>query len=207
MSVITLKQLGKSEIEITKSVFIGHAAPVTTPEEANSFVNDIRSRYPDARHNCYAWIVNGDVVMQKYSDDGEPQGTAGMPILSCITKQNITNAAIVVTRYFGGILLGKGGLVRAYSEAASEAVRNAGIVELKDVISYSFRCDYSLSERILYDLKTEGHRVDSIDYGADVGIEVTCLNERNDEFIKLITDTGTGKIELKKVREGQDFFD
>ncbi len=207
MSVITLKQLGKSETEITKSIFIGHAAPVTTPEEAISFVSEIRSRYPDARHNCYAWIINGDVVMQKYSDDGEPQGTAGMPILSCITKQNITNAAVVVTRYFGGVLLGKGGLVRAYSEAAAEAVRNAGIVELKDVISYSFRCDYSLSERVLYDIKAEGHRVDSIDYGADVGIEVTCLKERNEDFIELITNSGTGKIGLNKLSEKQDFFD
>lgn len=203
---ITLQGEGKSELEITKSIFIGHAAPVNGSEEATQFVDRIRSQYPDAKHNCYAWIVNGSVTMQKYSDDGEPQGTAGLPILSCLTKPGISNAAVVVTRYFGGVLLGKGGLVRAYSEAASEALKNAGIIEEKSLVTYAFNCDYSLSERISYELKAHGYRIDKVSYGADVAFEVTCLDDDKAEFIGFITELGLGKIVPLKVNEFVGIF-
>lgn len=206
-SIITLKHDGKSEIEISKSVFIGHAKHVTTPEEAISFVDEIKSKYPDARHNCYAWIVSGDVSMQKYSDDGEPQGTAGMPMLSCLTKKNITNAAVVVTRYFGGILLGKGGLVRAYSDTCAEALLDAEIIEEKPCVTFAFNVDYSLSERITYDIKMRGYRLDNIEYGADVRIFVTCLSESVEEFTEFLTNATSGKVEPEKIREFMDVYD
>lgn len=206
-SLITLKHDGKSEIEISKSVFIGHAKHVTTPEEAIAFVDEIKSMYPDARHNCYAWIVSGDVLMQKYSDDGEPQGTAGMPMLSCLTKKNITNAAVVVTRYFGGILLGKGGLVRAYSDTCAEALLDAEIIEEKPLITYAFNCDYSLNERLTYDIKMKGYRIDDIEYGADVRITVTCLEKDKEDFVKFLTDSTSGKIEPEKICEKNGVFD
>lgn len=206
-SIITLKHDGKSEIEISKSVFIGHAKHVTSAEEAIRFVDEIKSQYPDARHNCYAWIVSGDVSMQKYSDDGEPSGTAGMPMLSCLTKKNITNAAVVVTRYFGGILLGKGGLVRAYSDSCAEALLDAEIIEEKPCITYSFNIDYSLSERVTYDIKMRGYRIDNTEYGADVKIYVTCLEEDKEEFLKFLTDATAGKVEAIKVREFMGVFE
>ena len=117
-SFITFAQEGESRIEISKSIFIGNSREVNSAKEAEDFVAKIRATYPDARHVCYAWKVSGETFMQKYSDDGEPSGTGGMPILNVLDKKEITNAVITVTRYFGGILLGKGGLVRAYSEAA-----------------------------------------------------------------------------------------
>ena len=110
----TLEQEGEAEFVEKKSVFIGHAAPVKSEEEAQAFVKRYKNTYMDARHNVWAYLMKGEIVA-RYSDDGEPQGTAGVPVLDTIRKSGVTDAVVVVTRYFGGILLGAGGLVRAYS--------------------------------------------------------------------------------------------
>ncbi len=111
------------ELEEKKSRFIAACRPLTDESEANAFVNGIRQQYPDATHHVYAWILGGDNILQRFSDDGEPQGTAGLPVLDVLRKQNIDQAGIVVTRYFGGTLLGTGGLVHAYGRSAAMAWR------------------------------------------------------------------------------------
>ena len=129
MSYITVKGRGTDSFEEKKSEFIGYCKRVESEEEAKEFVNEIKNIHKQARHNCHAYIVGENMEIQRYSDDKEPKGTAGIPILEVIKKQNITDCAVVVTRYFGGILLGTGGLTRAYTMGASIAIKNAKIIE------------------------------------------------------------------------------
>ncbi len=166
---------------------------INSPEEALEFVAMVRDKYPDARHSCYAWIYDGATRMQKYSDDGEPSGTAGMPMLSLLEKNGITDAVVVVTRYFGGILLGKGGLVRAYTESASEAIKAAIPVVLDEGIAYEISCDYSLSEKLLFVLKSKEWQVENIEYGVDVKITCVCPKNQADELIATVIDKSAGK--------------
>ena len=118
---LTVKKYGEGELTIKRSRFISSVKPVQTEDEAIAFVSEIKAKYPDARHNVYAYIIEENNVM-RYSDDGEPAGTGGVPVLDLLRKENLTNLAVVVTRYFGGILLGTGGLVHAYSSAAKEGI-------------------------------------------------------------------------------------
>ena len=129
MSYITVKNFGEDSFEEKKSEFIGYAKRVESEEEAKEFVAEIKNKHKQARHNCWAYIVGENMGIQRYSDDGEPQGTAGIPILEVMKKQGITDCAVVVTRYFGGILLGTGGLTRAYTQGASIAIKSAGVIE------------------------------------------------------------------------------
>ncbi len=129
MSYFTVKGSATSEFQEKKSTFIGYIKRVNTEEEAKNFVNEIKSMHKEATHNVYAYIVGENKGIQRYSDDGEPQGTAGIPVLEVIKKNDLTDVAVVVTRYFGGILLGGGGLIRAYSKGASSAIEEAGVVE------------------------------------------------------------------------------
>ena len=125
----TLHKFGVDEYIVEKSTFIGYAKPIKTEEEAIEFVNEIKKKHKDATHNVWAYTVGKTMNIQRYSDDGEPQGTAGIPILEVMKKQGITDCAVVVTRYFGGILLGTGGLTRAYTQGASIAIKSAGVIE------------------------------------------------------------------------------
>ena len=132
----TVRQEASAEFTEKKSVFIGHAKPVKSDAEAMEFVAKIKEKYKDARHNCYAYYLNSG-VLARYSDDNEPQGTAGMPILEVIKKSGVNDCVVAVTRYFGGILLGAGGLVRAYSTAAGLAIEAAGVVTYEEYEVYS----------------------------------------------------------------------
>ena len=125
-----------------KSRFIGYIKPVETEKDAVDFVNSIKKKHSDARHNVYAYVLREN-NKQRYSDDGEPQGTGGLPVLEVITKNGLTDVCVVVTRYFGGILLGTGGLTRAYSEGCKGALENAGIVKMTECKSFFVECDYS----------------------------------------------------------------
>lgn len=200
-SLITLKQHGESKIEIKQSVFIGNASPVNTREEADAFVADIRRTYPDARHSCYAWKIDTTMHMQKYSDDGEPSGTAGMPILNILEHNEITDSIIVVTRYFGGILLGKGGLVRAYTEAAQEAVKNAGLVRITEGIAYKITLSYDLADKIIRELNLAGFTAEDISYTSDVCITAVCSLADEERLIKSVTDSSAGRAVI--VKEGK----
>ena len=129
MSYITIRNSGEDRFEEKKSEFIGYAKRVENEEDAKAFVSEIKNLHKQATHNCFAYIIGENMNIQRYSDDGEPQGTAGIPILEVMKKSNVTDCAIVVTRYYGGVLLGTGGLNRAYTKGASIAIRAAGIVE------------------------------------------------------------------------------
>lgn len=146
---LTLKKEAEAEFTEKRSRFIGYTKPVATEQEAVDFINQIRAKHRDARHNVYAYIVNDNGnLSQRYSDDGEPQGTGGMPVLDVLAKKGITNAVIVVTRYFGGILLGAPGLVRAYGKAASMAVEEAGIYKVVKCREVSVTIPYSLYDKV-----------------------------------------------------------
>lgn len=160
-SVLYTTLAGEGEAEFTekKSVFIGHAAPVRSEEEAQAFVKKYRNQYMDARHNVWAYLMKGEIVA-RYSDDGEPQGTAGVPVLDTIRKSGVTDAAVVVTRYFGGILLGAGGLVRAYSHTARLALEAARIITYEQYDVLELSCSYSDYQRYSAELPRFGAVID-----------------------------------------------
>ena len=175
--MICLSGEGNSRIEIKQSVFIGRAVRIDTPEEANDFVRFQRSTYPDARHTIYAWKISGELNMQKYSDDGEPSGTAGMPVLSLLEHAGITNTAVAVTRYFGGILLGKGGLVRAYTESAKLALQDGHPSVYISGEETEITVPYSLSDRVMFELGNLPCEIRNTEYMQDVRFIVAASTE------------------------------
>jgi uncharacterized YigZ family protein len=189
---VTLGGCGFSEYEDRKSRFLGYAAHVATEKEAIDFVSSIRKKHSDARHNVYAYVIkDGNYV--RYSDDGEPQGTAGMPVLDVIRKSGFTDAVIVVTRYFGGILLGTGGLVHAYTEAASLAVKDAEIVEYEPFGEVLLSTDYSTWQKMSHMFSSMPLIVDSINYGADVEVRVAVPIGYVDKLLGLVTELSSGR--------------
>ncbi|MBE7056263.1 MAG: YigZ family protein [Ruminococcaceae bacterium] len=168
---ITLKQRASDEFVEKKSRFIGYACPVETEEQAVAFINEIRTKHRDARHNVYAYIVNNNgVVNQRYSDDGEPQGTGGMPVMDVIMKQGLVNCCVVVTRYFGGILLGASGLVRAYSHGASIAVEAAGILKVIECKKLKVIVPYGIYDRLMSYFVPFGYTQISADFSTEVAV-------------------------------------
>lgn len=153
-NIKTIKNNSISEIIEKKSKFIGQAFYVETKAEAEKIIQDKKKEYSDARHNCYAYsILEEGQIITKSSDDGEPSGTAGMPILNSIKENKITNILVIVTRYFGGILLGTGGLVRCYTKATTEAIKNANIIQKEIGYKIKFVTDYTKIEQLKYYLK------------------------------------------------------
>ncbi len=168
---ITLKERASDEFVEKKSRFIGYAAPVETEEQAVAFINEIRTKHRDARHNVYAYIVNNNgVVNQRYSDDGEPQGTGGMPVMDVIMKQGLVNCCVVVTRYFGGVLLGASGLVRAYSHGASIAVEAAGILKVIECKKMKVIVPYGIYDRLMSYFAPFGYTQVSSDFSTEVTV-------------------------------------
>ncbi len=189
---VTLGGCGFSEYEDRKSRFLGYAAHVATEKEAIDFVSSIRKKHSDARHNVYAYVIKeGNYV--RYSDDGEPQGTAGMPVLDVIRKSGFTDAVIVVTRYFGGILLGTGGLVHAYTEAASLAAKDAEIVEYEPFGEVLLSTDYSTWQKMSHAFLSMPLIIDSINYGADVEVKVAVPVGYVDKLLELVTELSSGR--------------
>ncbi|WMW24158.1 YigZ family protein [Methanolobus sediminis] len=140
----TLRESGQAQKEIKNSIFIAYAIPVETEEEAKSFVSSIKERHHDANHNVSAYLINRDnMLAMKYDDDGEPAGSSGKPVFKILEMKELSNVAVVVTRYFGGVKLGFGGLARAYREAAIEAIENAGIIEVTEKSVVKIESDYS----------------------------------------------------------------
>ena len=139
----TILKRAISEFEEKKSTFIGYVSPCKTEEEALDFIDEINKKHHDATHNCTAYIIGENAFIQRYDDDGEPQGTAGIPILEVLKKENLTNICCVVTRYFGGTLLGASGLIRAYTKGASDSIEESLIVEMKDYYKVNISLDYT----------------------------------------------------------------
>lgn len=161
---------GNSEITEKRSRFIGHVIRCETEEDARNFVAAIKAEYHDARHNCWCYIIRDGGIL-RYSDDGEPQGTAGQPMLDMFQRSGIENVCCVVTRYFGGILLGPGGLIRAYTQCAKDALSDAGISVVRMWNKYIYECSYSLYERVKNEISTSGGVISETEYGAAVTIE------------------------------------
>ncbi len=200
-SFVTLEKYGKSELEIKNSVFIGQSKRIYSPEEAEEFVVEVRKTYPDARHSCYAWILDNNMHMQKYSDDGEPSGTAGLPILSVLEKGGITNSVIVVTRYFGGVLLGKGGLVRAYTDAAIEAIKDSGVIAVSKGIAFEIKVKYDMADKLLFAIKSQGWNVEDIIYAENVTIVCVCDYSDEENLKAFVIDKSSGRAEAIKCGE------
>ena len=150
----TVRQTASDTVVINKSRFIGYAAPVSSEEEALAFLQSVRQKYKDATHHCYAYVVGLNAGIMRYSDDGEPGGTAGMPIMEVLKAQGVVNVCVVVTRYFGGVLLGAGGLVRAYTQGCVIALKAAEVVTMEPSVRYLCEVAYPLWDRVRHALKS-----------------------------------------------------
>lgn len=192
----------KAEASFTekKSEFIGYIAPVKTTEEAVSFINEIREKHRKATHNVYAYILR-DNNISRYFDDGEPQGTAGVPVLDVLQKEGLTDICCVVTRYFGGILLGGGGLVRAYSHSAKIAVDAAQRMIMCSCFKVNFSVDYNLYGKITYILPEFEVKILDTIFETDVKISLLIKSEKYEGFEKKLIDLCNGNIELSKSNE------
>ena len=188
----TVKHDGEAEFEEKRSVFIGYAKRVTTPEEASDFIRSVKKKHPDARHNCSAYLLKGGTVA-RYSDDGEPQGTAGMPILETIRKSGAEDVCVVVTRYFGGILLGAGGLTRAYAHAAAIALAAAEIVTYEEYTEFELRCTYGEYQRYIALLGNTGAIIDGTVYDADVTLRFAMKPCEAEGFAEKIIELSGGQ--------------
>ncbi|MFF2354566.1 YigZ family protein [Kitasatospora sp. NPDC058115] len=170
---LTIRSAGTHELEIKKSRFICHLARVADEDEAQAFIAGIRKQYWDARHNCTAFVVGDEQRRERSSDDGEPGGTAGVPMLEVLRRRGVTDTVSVVTRYFGGIKLGAGGLVRAYGSAVSEALDEVGLLERRPVALLAVTADHTRAGRVENDLRAAGYTVSDLAYeAAGVRIEV-----------------------------------
>lgn len=190
----------QSEFTEKRSRFIGQVWPVSSEEEAQERIRAAKKKYHDARHNCWCYILGDNIL--RYSDDGEPQGTAGQPMLNVFQREGVGNVCCVVTRYFGGILLGAGGLTRAYGKAARDALAAAGVSTLRLWSRGRLHCDYSLLERIKLDIAALSGLVDSIDYGADVTITVSMPEGGFEGLQQRLTELSAGAITLESLGQG-----
>lgn len=200
MSYTTVYEYASDSFTEKKSEFIGHICPVKTAEEAVAFIEHIKSQNRKARHNVYAYVLR-DGNTSRYSDDGEPQGTGGVPVLDVINKAGLTDVCVVVTRYFGGVLLGASGLVRAYSQACSLAVAAARKMEMCECSRISFSCDYTLYGRVSYLLPEFGVITEKEDFADTVNLSVLCKSELVEELKRKLTDVSNGQLELSEDTE------
>ena len=204
MALVSYKTLirdAQDEFIINKSRFIGHGRPCATEEEALAFLSEMRSKYKDATHNCYAYIIGANMGVMRYSDDGEPGGTAGMPIIEVMKNRGVTNACVVVTRYFGGVLLGVGGLVRAYTQGAAMAVNACGVGVMHPTARYLMDVPYPLLSRVEYFFKSAPVAIEGKDF-SDV-ITFTFLVKTQDEeaLLQDLTQLSEGRLEPMRFDE------
>lgn len=190
-ALTTLGHEAEGRFEEKKSVFIAHACPVADEAEAQAYIKRMKSEYADARHNVWGYRMAGDIVV-RCSDDGEPQGSAGVPTLDVLRKSGVSNAVIVTTRYFGGILLGAGGLVRAYSAAARLAVEAAGIVTFTRYDELCLICSYSNYQRYLAELPKFGAKIDSTDFAANIALRFAVPANVTATLFRRITEMSNG---------------
>ena len=205
MSYKTVKNISEFTIVEKKSEFIGYCAPVKTEEEAVAFVNSIKKKHSDARHNVYAYVLR-EGFAQRFSDDGEPHGTAGMPVLDSIRKADLTDVAVVVTRYFGGILLGTGGLVRAYTAAATGAIKDAGVAEVGDFAILEIKANYSDYQKIMPLISAVNAKIEDSDFGTDVIMKIMVRDEQAESVMANLIETTNGRVAATKVGQKSDFI-
>lgn len=188
----TVSHTAKTELVEKKSKFIAAVAPAQSEDAALEFLAGVRAEYPDATHHVYAYIIDENNIF-RYSDDGEPGGTAGMPVLDTIRKEGLVDVCVVVTRYFGGTLLGTGGLVHAYGASARQGLLAAGIVTRTLCNIVCVKVQYDLVGRLQHFIATNGYILENTDYGNDVTFFVCCRIEDTDQFISEMTELTNGR--------------
>lgn len=198
MAYITIRQYGEDEFIEKKSQFIGYAKRCESEEEAKAFVTEIKNKHKQATHNCWAYVVGKNMGIQRYSDDGEPQGTAGIPILEVMKKSNVTDCAIVVTRYFGGIMLGAGGLTRAYTKGASIALKAGGVVEKVEGVNVSLEMDYDMIGKVQYMCAQNNWHIEDTEYTDKVVAHILAELSVADEIEKSAIEASNGKVSINK---------
>lgn len=204
MEYITVKNEAADEFIERKSRFIGSCKPVKTEEEAIEFINSLRTKYWDATHNVYAYIIK-DTGVQRFSDDGEPQGTAGIPVIDTLKKAGVVDVVVVATRYFGGILLGGGGLIRAYSHTASIALEAAKKITMRECLLLSVSCDYSLYGKVNGIIPECGGVIDDTEFLENVNLKFHLAPEELGNLQKRLADATSGKCTIHE--EGKKFFE
>ena len=188
----TIRHEASAEFEEKRSIFIGYAKPVKSEEEAAEFIKRIKSKHKDATHNVFGYTMKNGVIA-RYSDDGEPQGTAGMPVLDVIRKSGVDDACVVVTRYFGGTLLGAGGLVRAYSQGAKMALEAAEIVTFEPYTELNIPCSYSDYQKISAELPKYGAIIDDTEFSDNVMLKIAVKNDIAPKIIEKVSEISAGK--------------
>lgn len=192
----SVHKFGRDEIIINKSRFIGTAVPVENEDEAVQFIESIRKEFKDATHNCYAYVIGENKNIQRYSDDGEPSGTAGMPILNVINQEGLVNVAVVVTRYFGGVLLGAGGLVRAYTKGCKIGLESGIIVGKNLYYDLNFNLDYTLLGKMENELLKNNYIVKDKVYSDHVVFKLIVKEDETEKAISLIKDITSGHSDI-----------
>lgn len=194
----TVLREGCGEYEVKRSRFLCYVKPVTTSEEAQAFIAEVKQKHWDARHNCSAYRLR-EGNLKRFSDDGEPQGTAGMPILDVLEKQDVTDLCVVITRYFGGVLLGAGGLVRAYSHSAALALEAGEVVEMISCVEGKLDCDYTLYGRIPSLLAECDGQETGTDFTDRVTVRFRIPEDNFEAFQSKLTEYSSGKVSAKAV--------
>lgn len=197
----TIFKYGESEIIINKSRFIGYAKPVENEEEALKFIEEISTKHRDATHNVYAYALGQNSNIQRFSDDGEPSGTAGIPALEVIKKENLRNVVVVITRYFGGIKLGAGGLIRSYTKGAKIGIEAGIIVDMILHKKIKIRIDYTSYGKVENYILSEDYILDESVYDDKVNIFILVNEKMEDEFISMITDLTSGEAIFENIGE------
>lgn len=196
---------GASETELVekRSRFLGHVWPVESEEEARARIEEIRKKHYDARHHCWCYRIREGGV-ERYSDDGEPQGTAGQPMLNVFQRESVTNVCCVVTRYFGGVLLGAGGLTRAYTKGAKDALAAVGISTMSLWTLWDVPCTYPLFERVKLEIIACGGVVRDTEYGADIRLRAAFPAGGAEQFVPRLTELSAGSLAMEAA--GEEFL-
>lgn len=192
----TVKGYGEHEINIQKSRFIASIERATSEEEAQEFINKIKKKYWDATHNCSAYLIGEHDQIQKANDDGEPSGTAGVPILEVLKKKQLKDTVVVITRYFGGIKLGAGGLIRAYGKATSEGLNHIGMVERRLMRVMHTKFEYPLLGKVENEVRTSNYQLKDIHYLEDVEIETFVEEDQKEKFTEWMTELTNAKANI-----------
>ena len=199
----TLHKFGVDEYIVEKSTFIGYAKPIKTEEEAIEFINEIKKKHKDATHNVWAYTIGENMNIQRYSDDGEPQGTAGIPTLEVIKKEDLRDVVVVVTRYFGGIKLGAGGLVRAYTKGAKVGIEAGIVIEKVKYIEVKIKIEYTQIGKVQNEIMNLGFKVKDTIYSEDVELIVYVRNEEAQSLMDRIIDITSGTADVSL---GEEYY-
>ena len=192
---------GEAEFTEKRSRFLGHVRMVENEEDARAFINEMKKKYYDARHNCWCYSIQGGP--ERYSDDGEPQGSAGIPMLEVLRRRGVTNAVCVVTRYFGGVLLGTGGLLRAYTRSTADALDAAGLAAVRPWAETELDCSYGQLEKLKSEAAAAGGILEDVVYGSGVTLKVLVPAEDAEAFAARIFDRSAGLVKVRVTGESR----